>query len=104
MGAPPVFWFFDMGHFRVPPHILTSGISGLNSEDLQRHTILASISKGVSAVGNRYDIYSTQTKLQKAFARSWFFVGISTKIKGNHHVQGNAQVYNVRIPGSLWAL
>ena len=25
-------------------------------------------------------------------------MAFSTKIKGNHHLQGNVQVYNVRIP------
>ena len=28
-------------------------------------------------------------------------MAFSTKIKGNHHLQGNAQVYNVRIPDTI---
>ena len=40
----------------------------------------------------------TQESLKDTFCNHSKHVAFSTQVKGNHHLQGNVQVYNVRIP------
>ena len=72
-----------------------------NTEHLRQHTFTGGLAPGFRAKhggpGSTWAIAGAIGGASNHLKHGFF----NTKIKGNHHLQGNVQVYNVRIPVPL---